>query len=311
MKKKFFAAAACSLALLFGALPVLAACGTNADGSGDAGIVFPEEELFPETPETPDEAPEGSEDGEEDAGEEDGAPSGGDGTDETPEAPEPAPEPDAPAVSLHAEYVLVNTNGLNIRKGAGTSYTSLGQADSGDMLHLAGKTGDWYETRYRGGVAYVSAKAAYTSVATLKKGSDAVERVIDEGLKLLGVPYVYGAVRLHDGKGNFLKNFTTNAFDCSSLMQYIFYKGAGILLDVTTRTQVKQGTPVEWKDIQRGDLLFYTNAQRYNKTGVERIGHVALYLGDNYILHTASDHAVIEQMSATRIRYFITARRSL
>ena len=179
------------------------------------------------------------------------------------------------------------------------------------MLHLAGKTGDWYETRYRGGVAYVSAKAAYTSVATLKKGSDAVERVIDEGLKLLGVPYVYGAVRLHDGKGNFLKNFTTNAFDCSSLMQYIFYKGAGILLDVTTRTQVKQGTPVEWKDIQRGDLLFYTNAQRYNKTGVERIGHVALYLGDNYILHTASDHAVIEQMSATRIRYFITARRFL
>ena len=100
MKKKFFAAAACSLALLFGALPVLAACGTNADGSGDAGIVFPEEELFPETPETPDEAPEVSEDGEEDAGEEDGAPSGGDGTDETPEATEPAPEPDAPAVSL-------------------------------------------------------------------------------------------------------------------------------------------------------------------------------------------------------------------
>ena len=177
------------------------------------------------------------------------------------------------------------------------------------MLHLAGRNGDWYETRYRGKTAYVSAKTAYTSVATLSKASDAVERVIDEGLKLLGVPYVYGAVRLHDGKGNFLKNFTTDAFDCSSLMQYIFYKGAGIMLDVTTRTQVKQGTPVAWKDIRRGDLLFYTNAQRYNKTGVERIGHVALYLGENYILHTASDYAVIEQMSATRKAYFVTARR--
>ena len=95
------------------------------------------------------------------------------------------------------------------------------------------------------------------------------------------------------------------------LTEILLYTGAGILLDVTTRTQVKQGTPVAWKDIRRGDLLFYTNAQRYNKTGVERIGHVALYLGENYILHTASDYAVIEQMSATRQKYFITGRRVL
>ena len=66
-----------------------------------------------------------------------------------------------------------------------------------------------------------------------------------------------------------------------------------------------------WENIARGDLLFYTNAQRYDKTGVERIGHVALYLGENYILHTASDYAVIEQMSATRQKYFVTARRVL
>ena len=207
--------------------------------------------------------------------------------------------------------MLVTTNGLNVRSGAGTKHLALGQADAGDMLHLAAYADGWYETRFRGKTAYVSANASYTSVATLEKASDAIERIIDEGLKLLGVPYVYGAVRYHDGKGNRLKNFTTNAFDCSSLMQYIFYKGAGILLDVTTRTQVKQGTPVTWKNIRRGDLLFYTNAQRYDKTGIERIGHVALYLGENYILHTASDHAVIEQMSATRQKYFITARRFL
>lgn len=304
MKKHMIAATACSLALLMGIAPVLAACGGNTDNADDdAAIVLPDqdtqfpelpEETLPEEPALPDDETQ---------------PESPEVPEETPEQPEP--EPDVPAVSLHAEYVLVNTNGLNVRRGAGTSYTSLGQVDSGDMLHLAGRNGDWYETRYRGKTAYVSAKTAYTSVATLPKASDAVERVIDEGLKLLGVPYVYGAVRLHDGKGNFLKNFTTDAFDCSSLMQYIFYKGAGILLDVTTRTQVKQGTPVAWKDIQRGDLLFYTNAQRYNKTGVERIGHVALYLGENYILHTASDYAVIEQMSATRQKYFITGRRVL
>lgn len=94
-------------------------------------------------------------------------------------------------------------------------------------------------------------------------------------------------------------------------MQYIFLYGGGVLLDVTTRTQVVQGTPVARKDIQRGDLLFFTNSSRYDKEGVERIGHVALYLGDNYILHTASDYARAEQITQARWNYYITARRVL
>ena len=82
-----------------------------------------------------------------------------------------------------------------------------------------------------------------------------------------------------------------------------------MLLDVNTRTQVKQGTKVKSGDLQRGDLMFFTNASRYYKTGIERVGHVALYLGDNYILHTASDYAKIEQISSTRWSYFLEARR--
>ena len=294
--KKHLITAACSLAVLMTAAPMISACNTQTD---DETVI--ETPVLPEIPESPENGlpvlPE--------TPEEDRVP------EESPEGTIPEEEEDVPAVSLRAQYVRVRTDGLNVRKGAGTDYATLGQVNAGDMLHLVGRTGDWYETRYRGTAAYVSAKEVYTTVAYLDKASDEVERVIAEGLELLGVPYVYGAVRLHDGKGNFLKNFTTSAFDCSSLMQYIFYQGAGILLDVTTRTQVKQGVPVTWENIARGDLLFYTNAQRYNKTGVERIGHVALYLGENYILHTASDYAVIEQMSATRQKYFVTARRLL
>ena len=95
-------------------------------------------------------------------------------------------------------------------------------------------------------------------------------------------------------------------------MQYMFYMGAdGHLLDVTTRTQVVQGKAVARGDLQRGDLMFFTNAQRYDKTGVERIGHVALYLGDNLILHTASDYAKIEKISATRWKYYVQSRRMI
>ncbi len=135
------------------------------------------------------------------------------------------------------------------------------------------------------------------------------ESVIEEGAKLLGTPYVYGAVRYHDGNGNLNKNFTVSAFDCSSLTQYIFYKGANVLLNVTTRTQIYQGTTIAKTDLQRGDLLFFTNASRYNNTGIERIGHVALYLGNNLILHTSSDYAKIEEISSQRWSYFIQAQR--
>lgn len=127
----------------------------------------------------------------------------------------------------------------------------------------------------------------------------------------MGVPYVYGAVRYHDGNGNRLNGFTAEKFDCSSLMQYIFYRGAGTLLKTTTRTQVLQGKEVKTADLKRGDLLFFTNASRKDNKGIERVGHVALYLGDNYILHTASDYAKIEQISEARWGYFLTARRML
>ena len=56
-------------------------------------------------------------------------------------------------------------------------------------------------------------------------------------------------------------------------------------------------------------MIFFTNSTRYNKTGVERIGHVALYLGDNLILHTASDYAQIEEISATRWKYYVQTQR--
>lgn len=216
------------------------------------------------------------------------------------------PMPEFPAV---VSYICVQTNGLNIRTGAGKQYASLGQAEKGELLGFGEAAGNWLQTYYKNKTAYMSADERYTKIVTLEAGADAVEQVIKEGLKLLGTPYVYGATRLHDGKGGLLRGFTAEKFDCSSLMQYIFYYGAEVNLNMNTRTQIAQGAHVEKRDIQRGDLLFFTNASRCNKTGIERVGHVALYLGGNYILHTASDYAKIEEISATRWGYFIEARR--
>lgn len=229
-------------------------------------------------------------------------------------APEQSEKPEPPIIEppkpvSYATYIRCTGNSVNLRAGAGTQYAVVGQAYKGGMYAVGETKSGWVQTYYRNQKVYIS--ASYTTVFTLEKADKDVEAVIEQGYKLLGVPYVYGAVRFHDGKGNLLKGFTASKFDCSSLIQYIFYKGAGVLLNTTTRTQVKQGKYVAKADLQRGDCIFFTNEERQNNKGVERIGHVALYLGDGYILHTASDYARIEKMSSKRWSFYIEARRFL
>ena len=207
--------------------------------------------------------------------------------------------------------VLSLVDGLNVRSGRGTSYASLGTLDKGDMAAYVSYADGWYETVYKERTAYISANENYTSLYYMDKGSERAESVIEVAKTLLGYPYVWGSQRYHWGNGVLNTNFVAGEFDCSALTQYAYYKGAGVLLDVTTRTQVKQGTPVGFDDLERGDLMFFTNSSRYRFTGTERVGHVAIYLGDNYILHTASDHAVIEPISPSRRAYFIEGRRVL
>lgn len=214
------------------------------------------------------------------------------------------------AAASYASYIKVTGTGVNIRSGAGTSYTSLGAAEQNTLYANLDLSGGWYKTMYQNKTAYIS--ATYCEEVEIEASeNELVESVIAEGLKLLGVKYVYGAVRYHDGTGKLYSGFTITEFDCSSLMQYIFYMGAGVLLQVNTRTQIYQGEYVGKSDLQRGDLMFFTNDSRYNNTGVERVGHVALYLGDNYILHTSSDYAKIEQLTTKRWNYFLEARRMI
>ncbi len=218
---------------------------------------------------------------------------------------EPVPQTDGRAC------IEVLADGLNVRAGAGTQFPVLGTAQRGTLLLDSGRTGDWYRTLWRGKTAFVSANKTYTAPLSLDAGDAAADPVIAEGLALLGTPYVYGAVRVHDGRGTLLGGFSADRFDCSSLMQYIFYRGAGVLLDVTTRTQIKQGTHVCEGALKIGDLMFFTNAARKDLSGIERVGHVALWLGGGYILHTASDFAKVEPLSPLRRSYFLEARRIL
>ncbi len=215
-----------------------------------------------------------------------------------------------PTQTSYTQYIRCTADKVNIRAGTGTNSQILGIAEKDTVYAVISKTNNRYKIYYKNHIAYLP--VSYAAVFSIKNSPVAeTENVLAEAYKLIGTPYVYGAVRLHDGKGNFLKGFTSQKFDCSSLVQYVFYKGAGTLLQVTTRTQFSQGTKVAKSDLQRGDCLYFTNEQRRYNVGIERVGHVAVYLGENYILHTASDYARIEQISSARWKFFLEGRRFL
>jgi cell wall-associated NlpC family hydrolase len=206
-------------------------------------------------------------------------------------------------------YAISTANGLRVRSSDSTNASVLGSLDRGDAVVLLGESNGFIKTVYKERTAYVS--AAYCTVLEVETSSLEVEKAIDEGCKLLGYPYVWGSQRYHWGNGKLNANFVAGEFDCSALVQYVYYKSNGVILDVTSRAQSNNGVPIARENLSRGDLMFFTNASRKDKTGVERIGHVGIYFGNNYILHTASDHAVIEPISSTRWGYYVTARRVL
>lgn len=105
--------------------------------------------------------------------------------------------------------------------------------------------------------------------------------IIETGLRYLGTPYVFNS-----------SPYQTSTFDCSSFMQHIF-KRNGITLPRNSRQQYQAGVTVPYSSIQRGDLLFFTTPQRMNRQGIERVGHVAIYIGQGRMLHTSRNEGKV------------------
>ena len=183
----------------------------------------------------------------------------------------------------------------------------IGTVYKNDLLPVLEENNKYYITTFNHSIVYIE-KNNNVAIKKLLKVDSKIEKVIDVAKKTIGTKYVYGAERYHyNGKLNY--NFNKYYFDCSSLTQYAYFVGANIKIGPNSRVQSSEGRLVKKSNIRRGDLLFFTNSARKNNTGIERIGHVGIFLGDNLILHTSSDYAIIEPISNTRWNYYISAKR--
>lgn len=129
------------------------------------------------------------------------------------------------------------------------------------------------------------AEAATASVAN---------KIISIGDNYLGVPYRFGA-----------PSGVTYVFDCSSFTQYVFKK-MGVSLPRTSKAQASRGSYVSRANLKKGDLVFFSTA----RTG-KSIGHVAIYAGNNRILHTYGSGGVkFSSINSSHwSSHYITARR--
>lgn len=107
-------------------------------------------------------------------------------------------------------------------------------------------------------------------IVSAKREHKADSEKIDSFMNFwLGKPYVYGGT-------------SAKGIDCSGFTQKIFNHIFGINIPRTAYEQYKKSEKVPLNDIQTGDLIFFIS--RLSPSG----WHVAFYLGDGKILHSAN-----------------------
>lgn len=108
------------------------------------------------------------------------------------------------------------------------------------------------------------------------------QAVIDAALAKLGWKYVWGGES--DAEGG---------YDCSGLLFYAF-RQAGIDMPRVSMAQAERGKRVGLTELQPGDLVAFEN--RAAQAGAD---HIALYLGDGWILEAPYTGAVVRKRKLT------------
>ena len=107
-----------------------------------------------------------------------------------------------------------------------------------------------------------------------KQADPKFAKLIEAGERYIGYPYVWGG------------DSPETSFDCSGFISWIF-KESGVRdvgrLGATSLYGVC--TPIEPEEARPGDLIFFQGTLGDGVAGNDGITHVALYVGDGYILN--------------------------
>ncbi|MDR1553968.1 MAG: C40 family peptidase [Prevotellaceae bacterium] len=165
----------------------------------------------------------------------------------------------------------------------GFAYTAPNSSDAvsdmvaGNMLKLEDETEQYYKVSYPDGrIAYVDKKQSKKSDEWISSINLTGDNIADYGKRFMGVPYLWGGT-------------SSKALDCSGFAKTVYFMH-GVILQRDASQQCYTGQPIDlsddFKNLKTGDLLFFgSKAQNGRK---ERIGHVAIYIGNKQFIHEAT-----------------------
>lgn len=169
---------------------------------------------------------------------------------------------------------------LNMRKKASSSSAVIKKFNQGNSMKVLSTKGSWYKVSSAGKTGYVYKKYVSYSKVTKTTGS----AVVTYAKKFVGNPYRWGGTSL------------TRGADCSGFTQSI-YKHFGKKIPRTSSSQRKAGKKVSgMSSAKAGDLICY-------------YGHVAIYMGNNKIVHASSKKTGIKISNNAKYRKIASIRR--
>jgi N-acetylmuramoyl-L-alanine amidase len=233
---------------------------------------------------------------------------------------------DPTEVSLTESTLIkfVTVDALNVRSGPGTDSDLLEILPGGTLVTVLEEQGSWSRIELSGEEAWVyreylsdtDANAVVAAlggepqinqlpedIATLLANNERLSSGLGESSnsvvlktaeKYLGVPYVWGGASPEEG------------FDCSGYVMYLFGE-LGVSLPHGAEAISQYGTPVEFPDLQPGDVIFFQNTYRYG------VSHLGIWAGNNTFIHAPEPGASVsyEELKGFYLDHYWGARRIL
>lgn len=114
-------------------------------------------------------------------------------------------------------------------------------------------------------------------IAKIIKHNQTIDALLEEAKTYLGTPYRYGGT-------------TRSGIDCSAFVLSVFGAAAGVSLPRVAASQAQEGDKIDKKDLQKGDLLFFSKGSRISHVGiVEDVTED----GDIKFIHAATSKGVM------------------
>lgn len=197
------------------------------------------------------------------------------------------------------------TDLLNFRSGASYSASVIAIASVGTVVRVTGSiSGGFYPVQWGGVSGYMHGDyLQYTtdglssggpnsgvggggSGAGSGAGSASGQAMVSYAMRYLGYPYIWAT-------------HGPSSFDCSGFTYWVVLNVLGIDIGAGTWTQWGTGAPIQYGNLQPGDLVFFQN------TYTVGLSHVGMYIGNDQFIHAENEDTGV-RISSLSSQYYST-----